>query len=50
MQGENAERWRELCALIAAEQNSERLTKLVEELNRLLAEKEERLRKQRSQS
>ena len=44
MQGENAERWRELCEQVIVEQNSDRLMKLVQELTRLLEQKETRLR------
>ena len=38
------ERWQELCALAANEQDSERLLALVEEINRLLDERETQLR------
>jgi hypothetical protein len=44
MQGENAERWRMLCERAASEQDPARLMELVREINRLLEEKEERLR------
>lgn len=44
MQGDKKERWQELCALAANEQNPEKLLKLVTEINDLLAEKEELLR------
>ncbi len=37
------DRIQELCALIAVEQNRQRFLKLVEELNRILGAKEERL-------
>lgn len=43
MQGENMEHWRELCALAAMEQDSDRLLALVREINRLLEWKERRL-------
>jgi hypothetical protein len=43
MQGENAERWKELCAQAAVEQNPQKLMGLVKEINRLLSEKQERL-------
>jgi hypothetical protein len=43
MQGETGERWRELCAKAAEEQDPAKLLKLVEEINRLLQEKESRL-------
>lgn len=44
MQGDKKERWQELCALAANEQNPEKLLELVTEINHLLAEKDERLR------
>ena len=34
------ERWRELCAHAAVEKDTEKLMKLVEEISRLLAEKQ----------
>jgi hypothetical protein len=43
MQGQQKERWKELCELAAQEQNSERLMELVAEINRLLEQKEQRL-------
>jgi hypothetical protein len=46
MQGENAERWRELCAQAAIEQDPVKLMQLVDEINRMLLEKEERLQQQ----
>jgi hypothetical protein len=48
MHGDKKERWQELCALAANEQNPEKLLELVSEINKLLAEKEERLRQQQS--
>lgn len=45
MKGETAERWRKLCEQAASEQDSERLLELAKEINRLLEEKEERLKK-----
>jgi hypothetical protein len=36
----------ELCSLIAVEQNRQKFLRLVEELNRILAAKNERLQKQ----
>jgi hypothetical protein len=48
MQGETKERWERLCQQAAVEQDSDRLVKLVQEINRLLAEKEERLAKQQA--
>ena len=44
MQGENMERWRELCALAATEQDSDRLLALIREINTLLERKERRLK------
>jgi hypothetical protein len=44
MQGETRERWEKLCQLAADEQNPEELMRLVNEINRLLEEKEERLK------
>jgi hypothetical protein len=43
MKGETKERWLELCALAAEEQNPTKLLAIVEEINRLLEEKERRL-------
>ncbi len=43
---ENKERWMELCAQAAKEEDSERLFKLVQEINTLLEEKETRLKRQ----
>ena len=39
------EHWLELCEQAAVEQDPKKLMELVEEINRLLAEKEQRLRK-----
>jgi hypothetical protein len=44
MKGEKLEQWRQLCELAALEQDPERLLALVKEINRLLDEKEQRLR------
>jgi hypothetical protein len=44
MQGENVERWRELCGLAAAEQDPDRLLAQVREINRLLERKERRIK------
>jgi len=43
MQGEKKERWMELCAQAAVEQDPEKLLALVAEINKLLEEKERRL-------
>jgi hypothetical protein len=42
---ENHERWMELCAQAAVEQDHEKLLELTREINRLLGEKEQRLQK-----
>jgi len=44
VQGENAERWRELCALATTEQDPDRLLALIREINMLLERKERRLK------
>jgi hypothetical protein len=44
MQEEIKERWLELCEQAASEQNSEKLVALVQEINRMLDEKEQRLK------
>ncbi|HEX3319711.1 MAG TPA: hypothetical protein VHR84_03330 [Terriglobales bacterium] len=49
MQGPTRERWEELCAQAADEQDSQKLLELVKEINRLLEEKEQRLIRQRKQ-
>lgn len=43
MQGENAERWKQLCAQAAVEQDPKKLLELVKEINRLLDQKQRRL-------
>ena len=50
MQGETKERWKQLCEKAAQEQDSERLVKLVDEIVRLLHEKQDRLTKQKEQA
>jgi hypothetical protein len=50
MQGETKERWKQLCEQAAREQDSDRLMKLVEEIVRLLHEKQGRLKKQKQQA
>jgi hypothetical protein len=47
MEGEEKERWMELCAQAAVEQDPEKLHALVEEIDRLLQEKENLLKKGR---
>jgi hypothetical protein len=44
MQGETKERWQRLCEQAASEQDPERLIVLVREIEKLLADKEQRLR------
>jgi hypothetical protein len=43
MQSANKERWQELCAQAANEQNPEKLSALIAEIDRLLGEKYDRL-------
>jgi len=50
MQGETRERWQRLCEQAAIEQNPARLMDLVNEINRLLDEKQERLNNLRGNS
>jgi hypothetical protein len=40
----NTEHWRELCSLAAEEKDLDKLLALVKEINRLLEQKEQRLR------
>lgn len=44
MQGQTKESWRALCEQAAREQDVDKLLELVRQINRLLDEKEERLR------
>jgi hypothetical protein len=44
MQGARRERWHELCEQAANEQDSKKLMSLIEEINRLLHEKDSRLK------
>jgi hypothetical protein len=46
MQGESRERWQKLCEQAAVEQDPQRLMELINEINSLLSEKEERLLRQ----
>jgi hypothetical protein len=46
MKGERGERWRQLCAQAAEEQDPDRLMELVREINKLLEEKEQRLKRE----
>jgi hypothetical protein len=47
MQGEKKEKWLALCEQAANEQDPKKLMALVAEIDRLLAEKQERLQKQK---
>jgi hypothetical protein len=49
MQGETKERWYKLCEQAAIEQDPERLMALIEEINQLLGEKEQRLQQRRAE-
>jgi len=46
LKGEIGERWRKLCEQAAVEEDPHKLLELVSEINRLLAEKEERVQQQ----
>jgi hypothetical protein len=46
MRGETGERWRDLCAQAAVEQDPERLIALIQQINQLLEQKEQRLNQQ----
>ena len=50
MKGETGERWKILCAQAAEEQDSEKLLELVKQINKLLEEKEQRLKRQEAQN
>jgi hypothetical protein len=50
MKGETGERWKILCAQAAEEQDSEKLLELVKQINKLLEEKEQRLKRQEAQT
>lgn len=50
MQDENLEQWQKLCAEAATEQDPQRLMKLIAEIDRMLKEKEQRLKAQRQTS
>jgi len=45
---ENREKWMELCEQASTEQDPEKLLALVQEINRLLEAKQERLNKQKT--
>jgi hypothetical protein len=46
MQGTNQEKWRELCAQAAVEQNPKKLLELTKQINELLSGKQHRLDRQ----
>jgi hypothetical protein len=46
MKGKTKEHWMELCEQAAYEQDSDRLIELVQEIDRMLAEKEKRLKRE----
>lgn len=46
MKGANKERWHYLCEQAAIEQDPDRLLELIKEINRLLEEKEQRLKRE----
>jgi hypothetical protein len=48
MKGETGELWRKLCEQAAVEQNPEKLLQLTREINRLLDEKEARLKREKN--
>lgn len=50
MQGENKEKWLSLCAQAAVEQDPDRLMTLVEEISRLLDEKQQRVSQQQAKA
>jgi len=50
MQAQNAERWRELCAQAAVEQDPIKLMQLIREINPMLLEKEERLQRRQPEA
>lgn len=50
MQGKTREHWMELCEQAAAEQDSERLMKLIREIDEMLEQKELRLKGRRGES
>ena len=50
MQGQLKARWMQLCEQAAVEQDSVKLMALVNEINRMLDEKEDRLKQQRDKT
>ncbi len=49
MQGKTRERWQDLCAKAAEEQDPVKLMRLISEINQLLEEKEQRLKRNQTQ-
>jgi hypothetical protein len=50
LKGETKEHWQQLCEQAAVEQDAERLMELIHEINRMLDEKEQRLKREHSAS
>jgi hypothetical protein len=50
MKGETGERWRKLCEQAAEERDPKKLMQLIEEINRLLGSKEERLLREQEEA
>ena len=48
MQGETKERWIQLCEQAAVEQDADKLMKLIQEITRMLDDKDERLKRAQS--
>jgi hypothetical protein len=47
MQGEDLERWQSLCHEAAGEKDPERLMELIREIDRMVAQKEKRIKEHR---
>ena len=47
MQGENEERWMQLCRDAISERDPDKLMQIMEQINRMLENKEQRLKEQR---
>jgi hypothetical protein len=47
MQGENEERWMQLCQKAIEERDPDKLMQIMEQINRMLEEKEQRLKERR---
>ena len=50
MKGDQLERWQELCSQAAIELDSKKLMELIQEINRLLEQKEQRLLRERAKA